>query len=199
LRIVKSPVHAAKNIISQLQTKIKQNFDRLDGVLKLIMSFPFLYVVLLPCTFGFPCYNNNNNSATGGSFVSEVYDFLKSCGIFFVLTINGEAPAGRPFGVVMEHDGNLFISTKNTKDVYTQLSANPNLQIIAMKQDSRDWVRISGNAIECNDLTLKQRMLDECPVLVNHFSSANCSSFALFKVLNMVSYLNNDNGAVRLD
>lgn len=30
--------------------------------------------------------------------MSKAYEFLKECGAFFVLTLNGEYPAGRPFG-----------------------------------------------------------------------------------------------------
>lgn len=36
--------------------------------------------------------------------MSKAYEFLKECRSFFVLSINGEYPAGRPFGAVgMEH------------------------------------------------------------------------------------------------
>ena len=36
--------------------------------------------------------------------MSKAYEFLKECASFFVLSINGEYPAGRPFGAVgMEH------------------------------------------------------------------------------------------------
>lgn len=34
--------------------------------------------------------------------MSKAYEFLKECGAFFVLTVNGDCPAGRPFGAVME-------------------------------------------------------------------------------------------------
>ena len=34
--------------------------------------------------------------------MSKAYEFLKECGSFFVLSINGDYPAGRPFGAVME-------------------------------------------------------------------------------------------------
>ena len=34
--------------------------------------------------------------------MSQAYEFLKECGSFFVLTINGDYPAGRPFGAVMK-------------------------------------------------------------------------------------------------
>lgn len=41
-------------------------------------------------------------SCKGDKIMSKEYDFLKECGYFYVLTINGDYPAGRPFGAVME-------------------------------------------------------------------------------------------------
>lgn len=38
--------------------------------------------------------------------MSKAYEFLKECGSFFVLTINNDFPAGRPFGAVR----NIIIS-----------------------------------------------------------------------------------------
>lgn len=34
--------------------------------------------------------------------MSEAYKFLKECVLFFVLSINGDFPAERPFGAVMQ-------------------------------------------------------------------------------------------------
>lgn len=45
--------------------------------------------------------------------MSKAYEFLKECGAFFVLSINGDYPAGRPFGAVMEVDDNLYLSTND--------------------------------------------------------------------------------------
>lgn len=47
--------------------------------------------------------------------MSKEYEFLKECGYFYLLTINRDFPAGRPFGAVMEHDGKLFISLRIIK------------------------------------------------------------------------------------
>lgn len=41
--------------------------------------------------------------------MSKAYEFLKECGSFFVLTINKDYPAGRPFGAVMEIDDDLYV------------------------------------------------------------------------------------------
>lgn len=83
--------------------------------------------------------------------MTKYYEFLKGCGVFYLVTINGTAPAARPFGAVMENDGNLFITAADTKAVYRQMKQNSNIQIVALKHGTRKWIRISGNAEECTD------------------------------------------------
>ena len=114
--------------------------------------------------------------------MSRVCDFIKECGIFYVLTINEEFPAGRPFGAIMEYEKDLYISTIDTKAVYKQLKEHENMQIIALKPGTRDWVRVSGVAKECCDLDIKQKMLDECPVLSKHFTSADAPHYTIFQI-----------------
>lgn len=131
--------------------------------------------------------------------MSKSFQFLKSCGVFFVTTINGEVPASRPFGAVMEYEGNLYISTGNTKDVYKQLVQNPNIQIVALKKETREWIRINGKAIETKDLKEKRIMLEEFPILSKRFDSETCEYFALFKITDMESYLCTDSGMSKID
>lgn len=114
--------------------------------------------------------------------MSREYEFLKKCGYFYVLTINGEFPAGRPFGAVMEAEGKLYISTSNENKVHKQLRENGNIQILAKKEGTREWLRITGKATECNELKMKQRMLEECPALSKHFPSVESENYLLFQV-----------------
>lgn len=130
--------------------------------------------------------------------MSKLYEFLKECKVFYVLTINEGKPAGRPFGAVMEYEGKLYFSTANTKDVYRQLTKNPYIQILALKPGTRDWLRMNGKAVECRDLYIKQKMLEECPVLTKRFASPECEYFALFEVAEKEAYLNIDNEFIRL-
>ena len=118
---------------------------------------------------------------------------------FFVTTINGEVPASRPFGAVMEYEGNLYISTGNTKDVYNQFLQNSNIQIVALKKETREWIRINGKAIETKDLKEKRIMIEECPILSKRFDSETCEHFALFKITDMESYLCTDSGMSKID
>lgn len=114
--------------------------------------------------------------------MSKAYEFLKECDYFYVLTINGDFPAGRPFGAIMEYDGKLFISTNDRNNVHKQLRENRNIQIVAKKEATREWIRITGKAAECNDTKMKQKMLEVCPVIAKHFSSAEARNYLLFQI-----------------
>ena len=114
--------------------------------------------------------------------MSKAYEFLKECGIFYVLTINGDYPAGRPFGAVMEVDEDLYLATNDFNQAHKQLRANGHIQIIAKKPDSRAWIRITGTAEECDDPALKEKMYAETPILQNHHSSSKAEHFLMFRV-----------------
>lgn len=112
----------------------------------------------------------------------KAIDFINECGVFFVLTAKDNSPIGRPFGAIMECGNDLYISTADTKNVYKQLIDNSNIQIIAIRNGTRSWIRISGQAEECLDITIKQKMLNECPVLTKHFPTADTPHYTVFKI-----------------
>lgn len=131
--------------------------------------------------------------------MSVSYNFLQDCQVFYVLTVENGCPCGRPFGAVMEYKGDLYISTDTSKAVYRQMVANPNVQLLALKNGTRNWVRISGKAFECADLTVKQKMLENCPVLTRHYSSADYPSFAVFKITDKHAHLSTNDGVSEID
>ena len=114
--------------------------------------------------------------------MSKAYEFLKECGILYVLTINGDYPAGRPFGAVMEVGEDLYLSTNDFNQAHKQLRANGHIQIIAKKPESRAWIRITGTAAECDDTALKEKMYAETPILQKRYSSPRAEHFLMFRV-----------------
>jgi uncharacterized pyridoxamine 5'-phosphate oxidase family protein len=92
----------------------------------------------------------------------------------------------------MELGDELYISTANTKAVYSQLIRNQSVQIIAIKAGTRDWIRIDCKAIEVFDLDIKQSMLDTCPALNKRFPSKDYSDYALFRIADMESSINSN-------
>lgn len=125
--------------------------------------------------------------------MSRSYEFLKECGVIFVLTVDQHQPEGRPFGAIMEDNEKLYFSTATKKAVYRQLSENAAIQIVALKAGTREWIRIKGKAIKRTDQEIKQKMLEECPVLTKHFASPDCLDYAVFE-LNEKETLLNING-----
>lgn len=65
---------------------------------------------------------------------------------------------------------------------HKQIRANEHIQIVAKKAESREWIRITGVATECDDKTLKDRMLEECPILQQRFGAVGMEHFILLKV-----------------
>ena len=114
--------------------------------------------------------------------MSKAYEFLKECGTFFVLTMNGDTPAGRPFGAIMEVDEYLYLSTNDMNEAHKQMREHEKIQIVAKKADTRDWIRITGIAKEYDDNDLKQRMLEECPILQQRFGAVGMEHFLMFQV-----------------
>lgn len=114
--------------------------------------------------------------------MSKAYEFLKDCGSFFVLTIDDDFPAGRPFGAVMEVGEDLYLSTNDMNQAHKQMRANEHIQIVAKKPTSREWIRITGIATECENKELKARMLKECPILQQRFATVGMEHFIMFKV-----------------
>lgn len=114
--------------------------------------------------------------------MSKVYDFIKDCGCFYVATINNEFPAVRPFGAIMEVNDKFYIATHDGNEVHKQLRTNGHIQIIAKKNDTREWLRITGMAEECNDIELKRRFMEECPVLIKHYGDATSKHFLMFNI-----------------
>lgn len=114
--------------------------------------------------------------------MSKAYEFLKECGVFFVLSVNGKSPAGRPFGAIMEADDCLYLSTNDMNEAHKQIRANGNIQIVAQKPNSAEWIRITGVATECDDLCLKNKMMEECPNVKQIFDNVGIQHFILLQV-----------------
>ena len=82
----------------------------------------------------------------------------------------------------MEYNDDLYISTTDTKAVYKQLKERANMQIISLKPGTREWVRINGIAKQCDDIGIKEKMLEECPVLTKHFPTPDTPHYVVFQL-----------------
>ena len=95
----------------------------------------------------------------------KMNDYLTECGVFYFATVCDGAPVVRPLGFHMVHDGELYFGVGTFKEVYAQLTANPNVCISATKPGGMDWVRIFGKAVCDDDPALVEACWEAMPHL----------------------------------
>lgn len=95
--------------------------------------------------------------------MQEIYDFLKSCGIYFIATTEGDQPRVRPFGTINIFEDKLYIQSGHIKPFAKQVEANPKTEICAF--NGKDWIRIAATLVEDPRTEPKKAMLDAYPNL----------------------------------
>ena len=91
--------------------------------------------------------------------MEKVCEFLKSAGVYYLATVEGDQPRVRPFGTAHIFDGKLYIQTGKVKPVSRQLAANPKCEICAFKDGV--WLRVAAELVEDDRVEAKKSMLDE--------------------------------------
>lgn len=110
--------------------------------------------------------------------MEEVLEFLKSAGVYYLATVDGDQPRVRPFGTSVVFEGKLYIQTGKVKDVSKQIQANPKVEICAFKDNK--WLRISGKLVRDERVEAKEFMLDAYPHLKNMYSATDDNTEVLY-------------------
>ena len=110
--------------------------------------------------------------------MKEVLGFIKSCGVYYLATADGDQPRVRPFGTAEEFEGKLYIQTGKKKDCYRQLLENPNAEICCFK-DGR-WLRLKGRLIPDDRVEAKKDMLDKNPSLRGMYDENDDNTIVLY-------------------
>ena len=93
----------------------------------------------------------------------EVYKFLKSAGVYYLATMDGDQPRVRPFGTIDLFKNRLYIQTGKCKAVSDQLKANPRIELSAMSEGR--WIRLAAEAVLDENIEAQVHMLDNYPEL----------------------------------
>lgn len=113
--------------------------------------------------------------------MQEVEKFLEENRMGSLATIENGRPRVRPWGFMMVEDGKYYFCTANNKNVYSQLKETP---VIEFTSTSKDMVtvRLSGEVIFTNDLSLKEKVLENSPQVKSIYQSADNPIFEIFYV-----------------
>ncbi|MBR2490447.1 MAG: pyridoxamine 5'-phosphate oxidase family protein [Ruminiclostridium sp.] len=95
--------------------------------------------------------------------MKKVCDFIKSAGVYYLATVEGDQPRVRPFGTIHIFEEKLYIQTGKIKNVSRQIAANPKAELCAFQDGT--WLRVACELVEDDRLEAKKSMLDAYPNL----------------------------------
>ncbi len=119
--------------------------------------------------------------------VEKVNAYLDEARPFFFLTTDGDQPKGRPFGFHLLADGKLYFGCGTFKNVFRQLTANPRVEILAVK--GRKFMRYDGTAKIVKDEALLEKVRAAMPQIMARYDE-NGWEMGLF-------YLENGHAEIR--
>lgn len=88
----------------------------------------------------------------------------------------------RVFQYLFTENNRVFFCTSREKDVYKQLTANPEVSFCSSPPDFAPVVSVSGRAVFVDDQSLKARVLDENPMIKGIYKSPDNPVLAVFYI-----------------
>ena len=110
--------------------------------------------------------------------MQEVLEFLKTCGTYYLATVDDGKARVRPFGTINIFEDKLYIQTGKSKNVAKQIESNPNVEICAFKDGK--WIRVSGNLVLDDRREAKKDMLDKNPTLRGMYNEDDDNTAVLY-------------------
>lgn len=94
----------------------------------------------------------------------RVYDFLKKAEIYYLATVERDQPRVRPFGMVNEFEGKLYMQTGKVKPTSHKLSANPKVESVHLQKAHGFVLRV--NSLRMTALKTRNPCLMYIPISV---------------------------------
>lgn len=127
-------------------------------------------------------------SEKGEKDMTKVVEFLQANPVQYLATVGRDGKAKcRPFMFCFEKDGKLWFCTNNTKDVYKDMLANPEIEV-SVSSPEYAWIRLHGTAVFENNKEVKEACMAN-PIVKGQYETAENPIFKVF-------YLDNPHGVI---
>ena len=101
------------------------------------------------------------------SNAEKVNEYLNKCGVFYFLTVEDNAPKGRPFGFHLLDGDKVYFGCGTFKKVFKQLVSNPNVEILAV--NGNEFMRYDGKAKVIKDESLLNKVRKTMPDIMSFY------------------------------
>ena len=119
----------------------------------------------------------------GDNKMKEVVEFLQANPVQYLATVGRDGKAKcRPFMFCLEMEGKLWFCTNNTKDVYKDMQANPELEV-SVSSPEYAWIRLNGKAVFENNMAVKEACMANS-IVKGQYNEASNPIFEVFYLAN---------------
>jgi pyridoxamine 5'-phosphate oxidase len=113
---------------------------------------------------------------------SEILEFLNANPTCYLATVEGNKPRVRAMGMVKADENGIIIETGTFKDVYKQMSANPNVELCFHNNKAGVQIRVSGAVEPVDDVKLKKEIVAQRPFLKQRVAEGGYESMGVFRL-----------------
>lgn len=113
--------------------------------------------------------------------MQKVIEFLTANTTVFVATADNGAARVRPFQFQFAQGNRLWFCTSRSKEVFAQLQKDPRLEFSCLSSDMTT-LRVKGEVNLDDDMAVKQRILENNPLVRSLYGSADNPDFTVFSV-----------------
>lgn len=112
----------------------------------------------------------------------DCQQFIHECGYFFLATSFEGVPRLRPMGFLYADDKALYFSTDRRKNVFLELSENPQIELSSYNLNSGRWIRISGAIQEEHSGYIREEMMNAFPMIRQEFVGEKEVYLVIFRI-----------------
>ncbi len=113
---------------------------------------------------------------------SEIIEFMDANRSCHMATVEGNKPHVRGMGIVKADENGVIIQTSTRKDIYKQLSANPNVELCFNNVKQGIQVRVSGTVEAVDDAELKAEVMAQRPFLKTEVEKGVYGAVAIYRM-----------------
>ena len=120
---------------------------------------------------------------------AEIIDFMNANPDSCMATVEGNKPHVRGVGIIKADENGIIIQTSTRKDIYKQLSANPNVELWFGNAEQRTQVRVSGAVEAVDDAELKAEVMAKRPFLKEEIEKGVYGELAIYRLKKGVAHV----------
>lgn len=113
----------------------------------------------------------------------DCFRFIRECTYCFLATNAGDKPRLRPMGFLYADEKALYLATDTRKGVFAELTKNPYVELASYNLNTRQWIRISGRAVEEDSLAVREEMEMLYPMIRQEYVGKEEVYFVIFQIL----------------